>query len=181
MDKQLFSELSDRISDYIHGPAREQIVQQIDRGSDQLGETIAATAYRIVRETADQLEQVDSGMLGMKLMLKLATQTIDYLLEIADALGVKYRPRKAREEALLKMVGLHMEQIGDNPEQRAVAEQMLDQMLKDGTYQKAMGVAKRRMREEGVDPSEAARTGEQMAQNKVAQGVQQGLMGQGGR
>lgn len=179
----LESQLSEQISNYIHGPAREQVIESVRDGQQELGQTLAAIAYRIVRETADQLEQSDPGLLEMDLMLRLATETIDYLLEIADALGIQYDPDGVRQESLIEMVALHMEQVGDDPRQKAMAEDALNEMLADGTYQQAMREAEQMMRQQGVDPAQAAQMGEQMAmgqRNQVSQGVEQGLLDQQG-
>lgn len=169
----------DRISDYIHGPARDHIVQALTGAQgEELAEQVAAMAYRIVRESMDAVEGGEP--LEIDVVLGVATETIDLLLEIVDALGVKYSPDEMREETLLRMVALHMEQVGDDPEQKAIAEQALQEMMADGTYQEAMGAAEGMMRRSGVDPSAAVSQGEEMARgprDPLAQGVSRGLMG----
>lgn len=169
----------DQISDYIHGPARDHIVQTLRSAQgEELGEQIAAMGYRIVRESMDKAG--DGGPQDIDVVLGVATETIDMLLEIVDALGIRYSPDEMREETLLRMVALHMEQVGDDPEQKAIAEQALQEMMADGTYQEAMSAAEGMMRRSGVDPSAAVSQGEEMARgprDPLAQGVSRGLMG----
>lgn len=159
-EEEVYHLVSDGISDYIHSDAREVIVQELQQSADNLGETMAAMAYRMVREAADEIEGVESGVLTIDLVLAVATDTIDYLIEIADAVGVALGDeQKLREETLLEMVAIHMEQVGDDPEQRAQAEALLEDMLSDGSYQEAMDWTDRRMAEEGVDPQVAFQAG----------------------
>lgn len=173
-------EILDGILDYIHGPAKEQIIQAVQGGEQDLGQTIAALAYRIVRETADQFEGGNPEILDIDFLLYLATETIDDLLEIVEALGIQHEADAIRQESLISMVAMHMEAVGDDPEQKAMAQEALSQMMEDGSYAQAMSDAEQMMRQRGIDPAQAAAAGEQMAAprpNQVSQAVGRGLLG----
>lgn len=182
MDEEQTIELVlDEITNYIHGPARDHIVQSFQQQTEELGETIAALAYRIVRESIDKVE--GEGPVDFDFVLAVATETIDMLIEIADALGIQYDPDKIREESLLRMTAIHMEQVGDDPEQKAIAKAALEEMMVDGTYERAMGVTQNLMQKHGANPAMAAEMGEQMVtqrQKPLSEAVSQnarGLMG----
>lgn len=175
---QTVQAIVDEITNYIHGPARDHIISTFTNEQGDIAETIAAMSYRIVRESIDKVE--GQGPVDIDIVLGVATETIDLLLEILDALGVKYDPEEMREDTLLRMTALHMEQVGNDPEQKAIAQAALEEMMVDGSYQEAMGAAEGMMRKHGVDPSQAAQAGEQMAmgpRDELSQGVSRGLMG----
>lgn len=180
-DENLITELSDGISDYIHGKAREHIAQSIaNAGEEALGDTIAALSYQILSMVSKKVAQASPEMVTMELLLPLATETIDFLIEISKAIGIKMDEMQIREDALFRMIEIHMAKVGDDPEQKAIAEEMFAEFMEDGTFDESADYIQQRMKERGGDPDDIKAYGQQMAapqQNQLSAGIQQGLAG----
>lgn len=177
----LFYKMADHISDYIHGEARDHIAKAIANSGDGLADHIATLTYQIVTQASEKIAKEDPGMVTIDMLLALAAQTIDFLIEIAHAVGHQVGDEQVlREDSLNRIVQIHMEKVGDDPEQVAIAEQMLAQFAQDGTMDEAAAYFNQRAQERGADPEAMQQQGAQMAaprQNPMAAGVQQGLLG----
>ena len=182
----LMQTLSDGISDYLHGPARDHLATAMSSPEGPLEDTVAATAYQTLTEVSKQIAQMDPGMVTIDILLPLATETIDFLIEIADAVGANIPDEQdLRERSLIKMIEIHLSnpEVAEDPEQRAIAEEYLAEMVQDGTYQEAERMVNEKIKQEGGSPEQAEQMAMQMLQPKqdpLAQGVQQGLMEMGG-
>ena len=162
-----------KVEQYIHGAAREQIISQLEQ--NPTAKAVAAITYKIVIGADEQATQKGVS-LELDILMAVATEAIDMLIEIMEAMGAKFNADEMREESLLQLVILHMEQVGDDPEEKAAAEEMLAVLTEDGTMQKSM---------EHID-SKADASSEQMLaagqqmvapqKKPVAAGVQRGLM-----
>lgn len=180
-DDELFRELSDGISDYLHGPAREHVAQTLSQAGDELDDTIAAVGYQTLSEVSKQIEQISPELVSLEMLLPLATETIDYLIEIADAVGAPVGDVNGlRERSLMKMIEIHMATLEDDPEQKAMAQEMFAQFLQDGTFDQASEYIAKKIREEGGDPEQIKQQAMQPRRDPLAAGVQQGLAGQQG-
>ena len=186
-EEQMFQQLSDGISDYFHGPAREHVSKSIaDAGTDEaLADTIATISYQTLHQVSEQVAQASPESVTLELLLPLATEAIDFLIEIAQAIGVPTGDlTELREDSLGRMIEIHMAAIGDDPEQKAVAEEMFAEFLEDGTFEEATGYVDERIKARGGDPEMIRREGAQMGSpqpDKLSAGVRQGLLEQGGR
>ena len=182
-DDELLAEISDGISDYIHGEARDHVSTELAQSGEDLADTIAAIAYQIMTQTSEQVAEMSPEMVTFDVLIPLATETIDYLIEMADAVGAPIpNEDDLRGDAFIKMIEVHMAKVGDDPEQLQIAQEMLAEMMESGDIEAAEQYVNDRIQREGGDPSKAQAMGEQMLaqprQDPLAQGVQQGLMDQ---
>ncbi len=176
MTQDLVNSLVSQVEKYIHGPAREQIITQIEQNptADTLAEITYSTIIGIDQQSVERGSPVDIDVL-----MGVATETIDLLVEIMEAMGVQMNPDEIREETLLKIVMLHMQAVENDPEEKAAAEQLLATLAEDGTLEQSMQYIEQRA---GSSQEEMAAAGQQMAapqQTPVAAGVRQGLMQSG--
>lgn len=182
-DEQMMQKLSDGISDYFHGPAREHVAKSIaNAGTDgSLADTIAAISYQTLTQVSDQIAQTAPEMVTLEILLPLATEAIDYLIEIAQAIGIPTGDlTELREDALGRMIEIHMAKVGDDPEQKAIAEEMFADFLQDGTFDEAASYVEERVKARGGDPAMIRQAGQQMAGPKpdpLAASINQGLPG----
>ena len=153
----------DTISDYLHSDARDQVAQAIAAKEAPLDETVAAIAYSTLVQAVDQVEATLPDIVEMDNLFYLATETIDFLLEIADAVGVEYDPTEVREKSFIELLQLHMAAMDGDPEQEEIARQMLAEMSEDGTLDEAMGYINQR----GGDPEQMEQMAGQMMQEQM--------------
>jgi hypothetical protein len=182
-DPGMIQELSDGISDYIHGDARQQIVDGLAGAQDDLDDTIAALSYGIMTQVSEQIAEESPQAVTFDVLLPLATETIDFLVEMVEAMQMPVDDvQDLRERSLMKMIQMHMAKVGDDPEQLAIAQEMLAEMT-PGEVDEAMSYAQKKAEAEGASPEDIDAMAAQMLQPRqdpLAAGVQQGLMDQGG-
>lgn len=199
-DDKMVQDLIDGISNYYHGPARDHVSQSLaNAGEEALVDTISAMAYQTLTQVSGQVGKADPNAVTIDLMMILAQYAIDYLIQIAGAVGVTYQGQELvvpedeevevspavqeiREDAMFRMVEIHMAKIGDDPEQKALAEEMFAEYLEDGTFEEAADYVATRMEARGMDPSTVAPGAAKLLQprpNQLAAGIQQGLIDQG--
>ena len=181
-EEQVFERLSDAVSDYIHGDGRDAIVAGLAESTESLDGTIGAMTYEIVHQTAEQIEGPEADVVDMDMLFGLATETIDYLIEVAHAMNLPTGDDDdLRADSLIKAVELHMATVQDDPEEVAAAQEMLAVLMEDGTFDEGSAYVNQRLQKEGVDPASVQAEGHRMAagggQDPLAAGVQQGLMG----
>lgn len=178
---QVIKRLSDGISDYLFGDAREHVAQSIANSGEALDDTIAGIAYQTITQAAEQAKERFPNATSIDILVPVAANTIDYLIEIAQAVGAPVKDEDdLRARTMIKMVQLHMAAVENDPEQKAEAQEMLVQMMEDGTYEQGMEFVNQKIREEGGDPERVRAMGQQAAapqQDPLAAGVRQGLMG----
>ena len=187
---EMIQELSDGISDYLHGTAREHVAKSIAESGEALDETIAAMSYQTMTEISKKLQDMDPAMVTLDILLPLATETIDYMIEIAQAVGAPIKDEQdLRERSLIKMIEIHMSnpEVAEDPEQQAIAQEYLAEMMEDGSFNEIDQFINEKIKSEGGDPEQVNQQAQQMAQqmaqpqqDPLAAGVQQGLMDQGG-
>ena len=173
MSQELVNRLVSQVEKHIHGPQREQILSQLEQNptADALAEVTYKTIMGIDKQAADRGAAVDIDVL-----LGVATETIDMLIEIMQAMGIELNVDEMREETLLKLVMLHMQAVEGDPEEKAAAEELLVALTADGTMESSM----RHISEKADASTEQMQmAGQQMAEPQrkpLAAGVQQGLM-----
>ena len=187
VDDEMLEELSDGISDYIHGDAREHISTQIAQSKEELGEVIGAIAYQIMSDVSMQVAEMSPEMVSFDVLIPIAQDTIDYLVEIAVAVGAPVNDEdQVRVQSFMVMLDLHKAKVGDDPEQLAMIEELIMELMGDeATMNEVDSYVNEKIKAEGGDPSQVEKMSEQMfqqiaqpKQDPLAQGVQQGLMQQ---
>lgn len=178
-EEQLLKELSDGISDYLHGDAREHVANSIAGAGEEVDDTIAALGYQTLSEVSGQIEEISPQLLTLDTLIPLATEAIDYLVEIAEAVNAPVKDvQDLRERSFIKMLEIHMAAVEDDPEQREIAQEMFAEFLEDGTFGEAEKYISEKIRAEGGDPARAQQTGAEMLQqpaDPLTQGIQQGM------
>lgn len=173
MTQDLVNRLVSQVEKHIHGPQREQLLKKLE--ANPTADTLAEATYNTIVAIDAQASQRGAGV-SLDVLLGVATETIDMLIEIMQAMGIQLNPDEMREETLLKIVMLHMEKVGDDPEEKAAAEAVLAQMVDDGTMGESMDHI---VSKADASPDEiiAAGGGPPGPQKKpMAAGIQQGLM-----
>ena len=173
MSQELVNGLVSQIEKQLHGPKREQVLSTLEQNptADTMAEIVHTIIMDIDTKAADRKTPLD-----LDVLMGLATETIDMLIEILEAMGVQINADEMREETLLKIVLLHMKSVEGDPEAMAGAQELVEAMTADGSMEDSM---KHIAGKEGVNPEQMQATGTAMAgpqQKPLAAGVQQGLM-----
>ena len=185
--QEFISQLTAEAVEYLHGRARKDVVRKLTQ-STNTPETMGAITYKLARGLLEKHKKAGMSMeLDMGVAMGVATEIIDMQVEMLervapDKLG---DPQKTREDALLRTMLLHAEQLGDDPAAKEEAQQMLRGFMQDGTVDQAFGYVNQRAAQEGVSVDDMMLAGNKLAaqavgggQKPLAQGVQQGLMNQ---
>ena len=173
MSQELVNSLVSQVEQHLHGPAREQILGQLEQ--NPTADTLAEITYKTIMGVDQQASQRGAPV-EIDVLLGVATETIDLLIEIMEAMGVQFKPEEMREETLIKIVLLHMQAVEGDPEEKAAAEELLAQLTSDGTMDQAMAHINKQA---DASPEQMQAAGQQMAApklNPVSAGVRQGLM-----
>jgi hypothetical protein len=173
MTQDLVDRLSAQVEQRIHGPEREKILKRLeqDPSADALAEFVYNTILSIDQQADNRGAPVDIDVL-----MGVATETIDRLVEILEAMAVEFDPDEMREETLLKIVMLHMKAVEGNPEEKAAAEELLLALTEDGTMQNSMDHVSGKA---SASDEQMAAAGQSMLapkQKPLSAGVQKGLM-----
>ena len=173
MSQDLVNRLVSQVEKTLHGPAREQILGQLEQ--NPTADAVAEITYQIVTGLEGQAEQ-GGAPVELDILMGVATETIDMLVEIMEAMGIKLNPEEMGEESLMKMVLLHMKAVEGDPEQKAAAQELLASLAEDGTVDETMAHINGKA---SASPEEMQAAGAQMGapqRKPVAAAVQQGLM-----
>jgi hypothetical protein len=173
MTQQLVDSLNSQVEKYIHGPHREDILALLEQSptADAVAEVTHKAVMAIDAQASERGAPVE-----LDVLMGVATETIDMLIEIMQAMGIELNVGEVREESLLKVVMLHMESVGDDPEQKAAAQEMLAVLTEDGTMQKSMAHIDGKA---DASTKEMQVAGQQMVapkQKPLTAGIQRGLM-----
>jgi len=174
--------------EYIHGKGSKDIVKLLGE-SDNTSQTMATIAYKVVRGVAEKNKATAQVEMDMDMLMGVATEAIDMITEVAQSaneIGAGPEVERLKEDTLLKMTVMHGEQLGEiNPEQRQAAATDLRDYMSDGGTQKAFDYINTRAKEEGLNPNDMMRAGNEAAtgyknpiRDKLAEGISRGLMGQ---
>lgn len=174
--QELVTSLVKQVEQHIHGRAREEILAKLEQSPT--ADTMAQIVYDLVM-LMDQQASTRGAPLGVDVLMGVATETIDMLIEIMEAMGIKPNVDELREETLIKIILLHMKAVEDDPEEKAAAQELLAELTSDGTMDQVMDHIGQRA---NMSSEQMQMAGQSMAgprQNPVAAGVRQGLMNQG--
>jgi len=175
MSQELVDSLNKQVEQYIHGTAREEILAQLEQNPTT--DTMAQIVHDLIMGLAETANSRGAPV-ELDIILAVATEAIDILAEIIEAMGAPEPegPDALREETLVKIVILHMESVQDDPEEKAAAMEMLQELTADGSVDEAMGYVQKRTQ---MTAEQMRAQGEGMVapkMNPLSEGVQKGLM-----
>jgi len=161
--RDLLDQMVAEAVDYIHGKARTQVVEQL-RNSTNTSETIAAITYKVSRGIIERHKQDGMAMdIGMDFAVGLAAEIIDMQIEMMERINPGFAEnsnmQRVREDAMMRAITLHGEQVEDTPENREEASVMLRGMMQDGTADKAFGYVNNRADQDGLNVDDMMRRG----------------------
>lgn len=174
--EELTERLISQVEQHIHNRGRDEIVEQLQ--AEPTAQTVGQITYDLIMAMDEQAKQ-RGAPIDLEVLLPVATETIDMLVEIMEAMGTKEDLQTLREEAMMALVMIHMKAVEDDPEAKAAARELMQALADEGMFAEGMGYIEKRA---DADPDEMRARGQQMAaemapkQNPVAAGVQQGLM-----
>lgn len=175
-EEQAIQKISDGISNMLHGPGREQVLQALQK--DDSPKAVAMMLYKPARQSIDQAEQ--SGLnVDQSFIFAVVTDAIDMILEILQAMGKAPKNEdQFRQAVLMQILMIHAAQTPDDPEQQAQAQEDLQSMKENGTLDQAKNIVSQQARDAGLSPDEFASGAQDMMAPKerpVAAGVREGL------
>ena len=173
MSQQLVDSLNKQVEQHLHGKAREGILAQLEQAPTP--DTMAQIVYELMSLMAQQAEGRGAG-LEIEVLMGVATEAIDILIEILEAMGQAGNPDELREETLIKVLLIHMAEVENDPEEKAAAQELLAEITGDGTLQSTMDHINSKA---GASPEQMQQAGAAMVQPQqkpLAAGVQRGLM-----
>ena len=176
MTQALVDKLNHQVEQHIHGRQREKILTQLQK--NPTADAVASLTYELITGMDKQAEE-RGAPIGLDVILGVATETIDILVEIMEAMGVEMDPEEMRSESLMKMVLLHMQMVEDDPAEKAAAQEMLVALTEDGSIDQSMEYISKAA---NASPEQMQQAGQVIAtpqQDPLAAGVQQGLMNPG--
>jgi len=131
-DEALFEEISAGLITYIFGKGEQSISKQLME-SQELGDTIGQVTMTLVKEGMDQAGSAGKE-LDMDIIFGVATEVIDSLIQLADALGLEIgEVEQLQSHSLIAAVNAYIMTANPSPEEREAAMFMLEQMEQDGT------------------------------------------------
>jgi hypothetical protein len=167
-----FETMTAGLKEYIFGPATDKILAQLKEGKNP-AQAAGNITLLLVQEAAKQAEAAQQEF-DMDMLLGVATEVIDALMQLAQAGKVKIAdPETFMAEALLTAVQGYAATTPPGSEEQAAAQEMLAQMQQDGTVEQGAAELQRLGQKAGVDPFAQA----QPKEKPIAQGVRAGLMG----
>lgn len=140
------------VREYLFGEAEQRVRDQLRKAQD-LPREIGALTMTMCVEGSRQAQEAGVEV-DMDIILGLATEVIDDLLAIAEAMGLieSADDDGLREDSLLAAVEAYLATSNAGPEEREAAMQMLAQMQGDGSMAEAAGTLAERGGARGVDP-----------------------------
>ena len=171
MTQQIVNQLVAEVEKQLHGPMREQMLQKLE--ASPTADTVAEAAHNTVMA----IDGSSDAPIELDILLAVVTETIDMMVEVMEAMGIEMNSEEMREEALMKVIILHMESIGDDPEQKAVMQEILEEMMADGTLDEGMNTIASRADQSHAQMAEAGVAMAAPQQKPLAAGIKQGLMG----
>jgi len=165
---ELFESMVSGLREHIFGKGNEDIVGLLKDGAD-ISDTIGETTYTLVQSAVEQVK-ASGGELDLDILLGVATQVIDDLIDLAESVGIEVNRDDDPEAALYSAIQAYLMNSNPDEQERASAQQILQQMKDDGDVDEAAGYIAERGRQVGVDPfAQQAPTGDAAQQQGVAQ------------
>ena len=137
---------------HIYGKGEQGIVDLLSKTDPKdIGRVLGEVTFALVREAAKQASQAGRE-LGMDILMGVATEVIDDIVELMDAHGVQISDND-KQFALLYAQNLYQQMIGKpSPDEQNAAKQTLAQAKQDGTLNTAVSYVQQKGMEAGVDP-----------------------------
>jgi len=171
--------------EYVHGRGTDNILRVL-RETEGTAHTVAEAAYRVVKRVAKKNEATARVAMDMDMMLGVATETIDMVVEVAQAantLNPGANLQSLKGDALLGMSVMHGTALGaPTTDQKAqAATDMRDYMADEGT-RKAFDYVASRANEQGLNVNDMVRAGNQLlygsrtpVEDRLKAGITEGL------
>lgn len=177
------------VMDYIFGRGSASIVKTL-KNSTNTPLSMATIAYKAVRGAAIDRKANATVDMDMDMMMGVTTDAIDMLTEVAQAANQilpGQNVQQLKEDTLLRTITLHGEQLekeggdkGFSPEMQEAAATDLRDYMSDGGTQKAFDYINNRAKNEGLNPYDMMRAGNEQAlgaRKPIAAEIKKGLMG----
>lgn len=170
--------------EYIHGKGSQEIVKALQSSTDTAA-TMAAVAYKVVKGVADKRAKEAHVEMDMDMLMGVATEAIDMVTEVAqaaDQIQPGSNSTRLKEDTLLRLTMLHGEQLegeeGFSAEMKESAAKDMRDYMSDGGTQKAFDYINPRAKDEGLNPQDMMRSGNEAAlgsKNPLSDAITEGL------
>lgn len=152
LDTETFETMFSGLVAHIHGPAEKDIVALLKR-SKNLPQDVGAMTMSLVQVAAEQATQAGREF-DIEMLLGVATEVIDTIYGIAESIGVieDAQDEQMLGETLMAAVQLYAQTAEPGSDEQEAAQQALQQMMDDGTFDEARGTIAKMGAKQGVDP-----------------------------
>ena len=188
-EAELVEDMKLDVMDYIYGTASEEIVELLANSTDT-SQTIATFVYKAASGSAVKRKATATVEMDMDMLLGVVTEGIDMGVELAQATGQVMQGaniNQIKDDALLKTVVLHGEQLERTDEQKSQAMTDLRDYMSDDGAQKGFDYINKRAQNEGLNPRDMERAGNEAfygtkhpSKDILSNDIQRGLMAQAG-
>jgi hypothetical protein len=140
------------LKQHIFGPAEKGILDAL-KASQNIAKDVGAMALTLVQTAAEQAEQAGREY-DLDMIMGVATEVIDDILELAEAAGIveDSKDEALLEDSLFSAVEAYAQTVEPNSEEAEAAAQMLQQMADEGMVGEAESVIANMGARQGVDP-----------------------------
>lgn len=151
-EQDAYETMLSALRSHIFGGAEEGIRAQL-RQSQDVAQDVGSMTLALVMEASKQAGEAGIET-GFDFLIAIATEVIDDLLDIADAMGiVDGVTDDDREKAMFSAIQSYLMSAEVPPEEQEIAKQQLAELNESGEVERvAQHVRERAIREEGVDP-----------------------------
>lgn len=153
-DREIFEQIVAGLIKHIFGKGEEGIKAKL-RESQDLPRDIGSLTFTMVEQAT--LQAKDAGVeLDMDILMGVAAEIIDSLLQLAEAIGLieTADDDDLREESMMSAVEAYITMANPSEEERQAAQQLLDQMSESGEVDEAASVIQQIGKKRGIDPFE---------------------------
>lgn len=163
VDADFLNLLSAEAIEYIHDTSKDQVVNVLTN-TDDTAAAVGATAYKITKGLMTKYKPDAMSLeADMSHATALATEVTDMLIEVVEATqpNAAMDVDKIREEALMRAVVMHGEDVDKNADEttREEAQAIYANMMADGSVDEAFGYVNKRSQELGINPNDTERKG----------------------
>lgn len=152
-EQDTFDTMVAGIREHLFSEPVEKGVREQLRAASDIAREMGAITMVLCMEAGRQAQEVGAPV-ETDMLIGLATEIIDDLLMIAEAMGLieSAEDDGLREEALMHAVNAYLQQANPTEDERGAAMQMLEMMMGDGEVDEAAGELQRMGAARGVDP-----------------------------
>ncbi len=148
--EEYFTVMVAGLRSHIFGKGEGGIAKAVQE-ADDVGRVIGELTYAMVSDAAHQLEAKGVRDLDYDMIIGVATEVIDDISELMEALGMPIN-QKDREYALLYAQQLYVEQQQPSDDMRRAASQDMARLKQDGEVDQAVTYVQKAGMEAGADP-----------------------------